>query len=379
MRKNIKLIEAIILLSIFLLTSSKAELTNKVIMSVGNEIITNYDMDRETKYLSIITVGQFKNLDNQEAKNIATESLIKDKIKLNTLANYNNIIVTDEMVNNQIEQTFRSFGFKNIEDFKSYLTYEEYNFDEFRKKILLELKWNQLVYQFYKNQIVINKEKIDKQIKTIISEQKKIKEYLIYEIFVENTKIKKLDEENEKVLTENNIAEKEDNVVNDGKDGKDEIIIEAESVSYDNKENIIDTEKSEKKAIDVKSIDKITVNDIIKNIKEKGFENTAIKFSTSPSSQQGGKVGWVNENEFSEILIKHIKNTKAGNVSDPIPVSGGILIIKVEKIKTEESKIDFDKKMEELIEVEKNRQLTQFSLNYYNQVKNNIRIKYFDD
>ena len=173
MRKNIKLFKSIILLSILLLTSSKAELTNKVIMSVGNEIITNYDMAREIKYLSVITVGQFKNLAGQEAKNIATDSLIKDKIKINALTNYDNIIIKDALIDKQIEQTFLRFGFQNIEDFKRYLELEKYNFEEFKKKILLELKWNQLVYQFYKNQIIIDKEKIDKKMKAIISEQKK--------------------------------------------------------------------------------------------------------------------------------------------------------------------------------------------------------------
>ena len=62
MRKNIKLFKSIIFLSILLITSSKAELTNKVIMSVGNEIITNYDMARELKYLNVISVGKLKNL-----------------------------------------------------------------------------------------------------------------------------------------------------------------------------------------------------------------------------------------------------------------------------------------------------------------------------
>ena len=106
-------------------------------MSVGNEIITNYDMAREMKYLSVITVGEFKNLDSQEAKNIATDSLIKDKIKTNVLANYSNIIIRDELTDNQIEQTFRRFGFHKIEDFISYLELEDYSFEEFKRKILL--------------------------------------------------------------------------------------------------------------------------------------------------------------------------------------------------------------------------------------------------
>ena len=82
MRKNIKLFKSIIFLSILLITSSKAELTNKVIMSVGNEIITNYDMARELKYLNVITVGQLKNLDAQKVREMATDSLIKDKVKI---------------------------------------------------------------------------------------------------------------------------------------------------------------------------------------------------------------------------------------------------------------------------------------------------------
>ena len=380
MRKNIKLFKSIIFLSILLITSSKAELTNKVIMSVGNEIITNYDMARELKYLNVITVGQLKNLETQEAKDMATDSLIKDKIKINVLSNYDNIIIKDELIENQIKQTFRRFGFNNIEDFKSYLEIENYNFEEFKKKILLELQWNQLVYQFYKNQIVINKEKIDKKINVIISEQEKKKEYLIYEIFIENAKIKKSNGKDEKALIEDNIVVEEEDKVIVEEEG--EIIIKAESASYDNKVNIvniIDTKNPEKKVIDSKTNNQITIDDIMENIKQKGFKDTAIQFSSSSNSQQGGKLGWISESEFSEILLKHIKNSKVGNVTKPIPVPGGILIIKVENKRTEKSEIDIERKMNELIQIEKNSQLTQFSSNYFNQVKNNIKIKYFDE
>ena len=195
MRKKIKLLINIFLLSILLLTNSKAELTNKIIISVGNEIISNYDLAREIKYLSVITVGQFKNLDDKKSRKIAIDSLIKDKIKINALAYYDNIIVNDEQINNQIVQSTRNIGFRSIEDFQTYLKYEEYDFNEFKKKILLELKWNQLVYQFYKNQIIIDKEKIDKELKTLIAEHKINEEYLLFEIFIENSAIKELNKE----------------------------------------------------------------------------------------------------------------------------------------------------------------------------------------
>ena len=387
MWKNIKLFNSVILLSILLLTSSKAELTNKIIISVGNEIITNYDLARELKYLSVITVSQFKNLDDQESSKIAVDSLIKDKIKISALANYDNIIIKDELINNQIVQSTQNIGFKSMEDFKLYLKFEKYEFDEFKKKILLELKWNQLVYQFYKNQIIIDKEKIEKKLKTLIKEQKKREDYLVYEIFIEDALIKELNKESDEKLKENNAVEEltENKVVVEEQDG---IIIEAENASYNNKKNPIDVEKSIEKVAkaktneqitEIKTNDQITIDDLIENIKEKGFENTAIQFSSSPTAQQGGRLGWVSESKFSKLLLKSIKKTKIGTITEPIPISGGILILKVENKRVEENKMDLDKKMKELIEIEKNNQLNNFSTNYFNQVKNNTKIKYFDD
>jgi parvulin-like peptidyl-prolyl isomerase len=367
--KSIKLSITTVLLSILLLTSLNAELNIKVIISVGDEIITNYDLDNEIKYLNVITVGKIKELNDQESKKIATDSLIKDKIKISALSNYDNIIIKDELLNNQIIKTSRNIGFRSVEDFMTFVKFQEYEFDEFKKKILIELKWNQLVYQFYKNQIIIDKEKIDKKLKILITEQKKDVEYLVYEIFIEDAAIKELNKKSEEISTEHNIVIEE----------QDKIIIEAENASYNNKKKLIDLEKSIEEVINVEIKNQITIDDLIKNIKKKGFENTAIQFSSSPSAQQGGGLGWVNETKFSQLILKFIKKTKIGSISEPIPISGGILIIKVENKRIVENRIDLEKKMEELIDIEKNKQLNNFSTNYFNQVKNNIKIKHFSD
>ena len=125
MSKNIKLFKSIALISILLFTTnSKAELANKMIMSVGNEIITNYDLARELKYLSVITTGQFKNLSDKESRKIAIDSLIKDKIKADALANIKNITISDELVNNQLFGSIQKIGFKSIDDFQIYLKLE---------------------------------------------------------------------------------------------------------------------------------------------------------------------------------------------------------------------------------------------------------------
>ena len=151
MRNNIKTLINIILFSILLLTSSKAELKNKVIISLGNQIITNYDLDREKIYLNIITTGRIKNLGEQKLRKIAVESLIKDKIKTDALERYRNIIIKDEAIDDQINQSAQKFGFNRPDDFKSYLLYEKYTLDEFKKKILLRSFEYIMIINIYKN------------------------------------------------------------------------------------------------------------------------------------------------------------------------------------------------------------------------------------
>ena len=219
-----------------------------------------------------------------------------------------------------------------------------------------------------------------KKLKTIIAEheQEKKEVYLIHEIFIENSAIKELDKESEEELKENNVVEEltANKVVVEEHDG---IIIEAESASYNNKKDSIVEEKSIEKMVEVKTNDQITIDDVMENIKEEGFENTAIQFSSSPTAQQGGSLGWVSESKFSKLLLKSIKKTKIGSITEPIPISRGVLILKVGNKRVEETNMDLDKEMEKLIDIEKNKQLNNFSTNYFNQVKNNIKIKYFND
>ena len=74
---------------------------------------------------------------------MVTASLVNDKIKINALSDFDEIIVNNELINKQLFYTSQKLGFTNIEDFKIFLEIEEYDFSDFREKVLLELKWNQ--------------------------------------------------------------------------------------------------------------------------------------------------------------------------------------------------------------------------------------------
>jgi len=115
-------------------------------------------------------------------------------------------------------------------------------------------------------------------------------------------------------------------------------------------------------------------NLILKNINESGFKNSANIFSISSSSKFGGDLGWISEAQLNEVLLKEIKSINTNKLTKPIQAANGYLVLKLNNKREKEVKIDFEKTLKQMISKEKNRQLNQFSLIYYNKIKQNIFI-----
>ena len=113
---------------------------------------------------------------------------------------------------------------------------------------------------------------------------------------------------------------------------------------------------------------------INKDILEKGFENAALIHSIANSSQNSGKLGWINEDSISSKLIKELNEIEIGQHTNPITIPGGLLILKIQDIKEIENNVNVEQKLKQLVQKETNQQLNQFSNLYYNKVKNNIQI-----
>ena len=113
-------------------------------------------------------------------------------------------------------------------------------------------------------------------------------------------------------------------------------------------------------------------NEIIKSINEIGFENSAATYSFSPSAKIGGDIGWINENSLNNNIKKKINNLQIGEITKPIILSNGLLILKLINIKNSETTIDIEIKLKKAIDYERNRQLNQYSKIYYNKIKKNL-------
>ena len=114
--------------------------------------------------------------------------------------------------------------------------------------------------------------------------------------------------------------------------------------------------------------------EISKVIDNKGFEFAALKYSTSPSSNLGGKLGWINENSLNKDIRMVINNLKIDDFTKPINVPSGFLILQINDIKNNKIEIDIDKEFKKLENYEKNNQLNQYSKIYFNKVKKDLEI-----
>ena len=92
----------------------------------------------------------------------------------------------------------------------------------------------------------------------------------------------------------------------------------------------------------------------------------------SQSAKIGGSIGWISENSLNNKIKKNIIDLKIGETSEPIILSMGVLLLKVDNIKNSEININQDSELKKAINYERNRQLNQYSKIYYNKVKKNL-------
>ncbi len=109
-------------------------------------------------------------------------------------------------------------------------------------------------------------------------------------------------------------------------------------------------------------------------IEDKGFENAALIYSISETANIGGKLNWINESSLNNKIRNILKSKKENEITEPITIPGGFLILQINEIKYTKSEKNVDEELEKLINIKKNNQLNQFSKIYFNRVKEDMNI-----
>ncbi len=186
MIKKFFIINFIIFIQFSLLNKSFANF--RIIASVNEEIITNFDVLKESRYLKVLNPN-LQNFEQRKLQMLAKESLIKQIIKKKEISKFINLDSENPFLDEYLKNLITKLGYKTIKDFNNVLLESEtYSLEDVRYKIKIELFWNELIFDKYNDQVSINREKLIEKINSMKNKEKK--EFFLSEIVFK----KKIDE-----------------------------------------------------------------------------------------------------------------------------------------------------------------------------------------
>jgi hypothetical protein len=149
-------------LILFFYNSPSKSVTNNVIATIDNSIITELDLKKEIEFIKFINKSEIDNNSEKVRRNVI-ETLIDRKIKKieidnakieiteKEIENYTYNYLINYKINDEILNTF--FNTQQLE--KSYL----------KNLIIVEIGWTKLIRQIYESRININITEINEEIK----------------------------------------------------------------------------------------------------------------------------------------------------------------------------------------------------------------------
>ena len=183
----------IIFTLLFLLTFisvAVAKINSKILYKISDEIITNIDLENEKKFLIFLNPN-LNNLSKEQINKISLSSLENRKIKEIELRKYFDLD-KDNIGSKFIDNFISNSNYDSKESFKIKLNEINLEYNFFEKNFTIDNLWREFIYNRFKSQIKVDKNKLKKQIE---NQGNQIEELNLSEILFEikpNTTFEKL-------------------------------------------------------------------------------------------------------------------------------------------------------------------------------------------
>ena len=160
-RMFIKKIFFILFLIIFNNETLAKQLTNNVIVSIDNSIITELDVNKEINFLKFINKDLAVNTSEVLKKEIIN-TLIDRKIK-DIETNFYKIDVSEKEIENSLYNYLERIKI-TTETLNSFYNKNEIEKDYLKNVIKIDLKWAKLIRQMYESRLNVNLTEVNKQL-----------------------------------------------------------------------------------------------------------------------------------------------------------------------------------------------------------------------
>ena len=165
---NKKIIFFLILIELTLFRVEAKQLTNNVIVSIDNSIITELDVNKEINFLKFINNNQATN-NSEILKKEIINALIDRKIK-DIETTFFKIDVSEKEIENSLYNYLERIKITN-ENLNSFYIKNEIEKDYLKNLIKIDLKWSKLIRQMYEGRLNVNLTEVNRQLE---QEQKSV-------------------------------------------------------------------------------------------------------------------------------------------------------------------------------------------------------------
>ncbi len=184
----------------FLNTYLNSSISNKIIVKVGNEIITQHELENKINTTLILSKQEIKQENIDKIKRQSLKTLINLKLKNDELKKYN-LEINQLAINEHLLKISQSLNIK-IAELENFFLLNGINYEYYIKELETEFLWRRLIFQLFASKINIVESEVEAELNVIKNAKEKIIEFKLAEIevnFEENDKQKLIKEIKESI------------------------------------------------------------------------------------------------------------------------------------------------------------------------------------
>ena len=135
--------------------------------TIGNKAVTQSDILNEIKIILILTGQSFTEDIKEQLQSGAIQSVIKRNIKKIEIEKHNFLSFDQLDVNRELKRLSSSV-LMDVDTFENTFVANGIPFSYVVDQVKTEILWNSLIFQLYKDRLVINLDEIDEQLKNLL-------------------------------------------------------------------------------------------------------------------------------------------------------------------------------------------------------------------
>lgn len=242
------------------------QMTDGILVTVNDSVITGFDLRQRMLLLIAMTQVQPTNENLPAIQQQALNALIDERLQIQELAKYPDLVVNDEEVDREIASMSQEVG-ATPEAYLQYLAQGGIRPQTVREQLRTQIGWSQLVGGRFQGRARVSRSAVEAAVRQA-NEAATKKQYLVGEIYIEAARV----------------------------GGQQAAMNGATQL-------------------------------VAQMVQGAPFQNVAQQFSSAPSATRGGDAGWIAEGTVQPALQQALDQLAPGQLSRPIPVEGGVYII----------------------------------------------------